>query len=574
MSNILKLFVEKGFLLDKDLLEFLNELGDKEVASEIVNKIAVTSHKRVITKNLVDENIDRIKPILFGLDNEKKKLVDKYFVNISINVEVKKESSVEENVEKSVEKEVDFGSVDSERIERGVVKVLSSPVLASQKLEVRDFVRHFRNRYVFLKGILQQRIELENLTSIDKISGNQDFSIIGIVTDKRVTKNKNIILEVEDLTGKTNLLITQTKEEVFKKSKEILLDDIIGFKCSGSKDFLFVNDFFYPDVFVKDKNRTKDDVYVLFVSDFHIGSGNFLEKNFSKFINWLSGEGCDAKEKETLKKIKYMFVVGDSIDGVGIYPGQEKDLVVGDIKEQYSILSDFYKKIPKHISIIQCAGQHDAVRVAEPQPPIAEDFGELLHEIDNLYLVSNPSMIEVEGGVKILMYHGASMHGIINEVEELRLSNAHSTPAKVVKHLLLRRHLAPSHGVTTYIPNATEDPMLIREVPDVVTTGDLHRTDIDKYNGVLIVSNSCWQSITAFEEKVGNNPDPCKVPVLNLKNMSIKILDFSEDDSLEEDGRCSVKNECKEEGKVCKEEGKVCKEEGKVCKEEGEKIVC
>ena len=50
--------------------------------------------------------------------------------------------------------------------------------------------------------------------------------------------------------------------------------------------------------------------------------------------------------------------------------------------------------------------------------------------------------------------------------------------------------------------------------------------DIEKYNGTLIISNSCWQSMTAFEEKVGNQPDLCKVPVLNLKTGEIKILDF------------------------------------------------
>ena len=362
----------------------------------------------------------------------------------------------------------------------------------------------------------------------------QIFSIIGIVTTKQVTKNKNIILEVEDLTGIAKLLISRNKEEIFEKSKEILLDDIIGFKCSGTKDFLFVDDLFYPDCFLEDKTEINEDIYALFISDLHVGSVNFLEKNFKKFIKWLNGEEGG---KDSLGKIKYLFVVGDSIDGVGIYPGQEKDLLIKDIKKQYEVLAEFYKKIPKHITIIQCAGQHDAVRVAEPQPPIGEDFGGPLHKIDNLYLVSNPSLIEIGGengndekrGLRVLMYHGASMHGVINEIEELRLGKAHSTPAKVVKHLLLRRHLAPSHSVTTYIPNAIEDSMMIKEVPDVVTTADLHRTDIDDYNGIKIICNSCWQSITAFEEKVGNQPDPCKVPILNLKTKEVRILDFSEE---------------------------------------------
>jgi len=531
--NILKLFIEKGFLLDKEMLDFLNELKDEDIAKEIINKIALISKQKLITRNLVNQNLDKIKPIFFELDGEKKKLIEKFFVNVSISVEVKKEIIVEDIVKTS---------------NKNNVKIISSPVLSSQKLEVKDFVKHFRNRYTFLKGILQQRTELENLTSIDKINSNhRNFSIIGIVTNKSITKNKNVLLEVEDLTDRAKLLINQNREEVYVKSKEIMLDDVIGFKCSGTKDFLFVNDLFYPDSFLKEKHRTEEEIYALFVSDFHVGSGNFLKKNFEKFISWLNGEDCDNLQKELVKKIRYIFVVGDTIDGVGIYPGQEKDLNIKDIKEQYVQLAEYYNKIPKYISIIQCAGQHDAVRVAEPQPPVGEDFAEPLHKIENLYLVSNPSLVEIAGspekqGIRVMIYHGASMHPVENEIEDLRLQRASFNPTKIVKHLLLRRHLAPSHGSMVYIPNKDNDPLLIKEVPDIIATGDLHRTDVDKYNNILLISCSCWQSMTAFEEKVGNKPDPCKVPVLNLKTFAIKILDFSdisEDDGIKE-------TECKE----------------------------
>lgn len=543
--NISKIFIEKGFLLDREMLDFLNQLGDKEIANEVLNKIAVVSQKKVITKSLVNENIEKIKPLLFELDNEKKKLVDKYFVNVQISVEVKKERSIEDKDGKKYDnkndnvKDLNRNILKDLNLNKNKIKILSSPVISPQKLEVKDFVKYFRNRYNFMKKILQENPALENLISIDKINHNKNFSIIGIVNNKIITKNKNIILEVEDLTGKANLLISQNKNTIYEKSKEILLDDVIGFKCSGSRDFLFVDDFFYPDCYLKEKKKTSEDVYVLFISDIHVGSKNFLEKNFNKFIDWLSNNDCDEKQKKILEKIRYLFVVGDTIEGVGVYPGQEKNLVIKDIKKQYEVLSEFYKKVPKHITIIQCAGQHDAVRIAEPQPAVGEDFAKYLYEVENLHLVSNPSLIEIESdnclkngnkcedGIKILMYHGASMHGIINEIEELRLSKAHSTPAKVIKHMLLRRHLAPTHGLTIYIPN--EDFMLIKEIPDIITTGDLHRTDIDSYNNILIIANSCWQSMTDFEEKMGNIPDPCKIPILNLRTREIRILDFSDD---------------------------------------------
>ncbi len=530
-QNIIKLFLEKGFLLDREMLDFLDELGNEEIAQEIVSKIAIASRKKIITKNLISENIEKIKPLFFQLDIDKKKIVENFFVNISISVEVKRETRIEDKTET-----------------RSPIKIISSPVMASQKLEVKDFVKHFRNRYTFLKSILQQRTDLENLTSIDKINrNNRNFSIIGIVSSKQTTKNKNIILEVEDLTGKAKLLINQSKKEVFEKAKEILLDDIIGFKCSGTRDFLFVNDFYYPDSFLKERHRSEKEVYAVFISDTHVGSQNFLEENFNKFIDWLNGINCNEEQKEIVRKIGYIFVIGDSIEGVGIYPGQEKFLKIKDIKAQYVKLAEFYKKIPEHITIIQCAGQHDAVRVAEPQPPIGNDFGSALQEIKNLCLVSNPSLVEIEGsikkqGIRVLMYHGASMSPIINEIEELRLSNAHRNPTSAVKHLLLRRHLAPVHGVSVYIPNADEDPMLIKEVPDVIATGDLHRPDIDNYNGVLMIASSCWQSMTPFEEKVGNIPDPCKVPVLNLNTFDIKIMDFSETEENVGEIGCKEKN--------------------------------
>ena len=119
-----------------------------------------------------------------------------------------------------------------------------------------------------------------------------------------------------------------------------------------------------------------------------------------------------------------------------------------------------------------------------------------------------------------------SRNWLETQIEELRLSNAQSTPARAMKHLLLRRHLAPCHGGFVYIPDANQDNMLIKEVPDIFVVGDLHRSDIDKYNGTLIICNSCWQTQTAYEEKVGNQPDLCKVPILNLKTGAIKILDF------------------------------------------------
>ena len=154
-----------------------------------------------------------------------------------------------------------------------------------------------------------------------------------------------------------------------------------------------------------------------------------------------------------------------------------------------------------------------------------------LYKLENLHLVSNPALVEIARdhgrGIKVMMYHGASYHSLIDDIEELRVAKAHDHPAMVSKHVLKKRHLAPPHSTTDHLPVPEIDPLVIREAPNVLATGDLHRPDIDTYGPVTIIASSCWQHITEFEEKVGNHPDPCKVPVLNLKTGKVNILDFS-----------------------------------------------
>jgi DNA polymerase II small subunit len=406
-------------------------------------------------------------------------------------------------------------------------KIIESWKIASKKLEMSDFVGYFRSRLLAIKSILQERVDLTNLTSINKISNQRQnsISIIGIVSEKAVTKNKNLILKMEDMTGTISVLVNISKEELYKTAQKVLLDEVIAIKASGSSEFLFANDIIFPDAFAPKREESKEE-YAAFISDIHCGSSMFLEEEFSRFISWLNLERGTEEQKELAKRVKYLFISGDTVDGVGIYPGQEDMLAIKDVKAQYVKLGEYLNKIRKDITIFHIPGQHDAVRVAEPQPPVGENYAAPLHKIENLILLSNPSMVEVCGR-KVLMYHGASFHNIIDDIEELRLANAHNNPSKVIKEILLRRHLAPTHASTVYIPNSEIDPLVIRQVPDIIATGELHKIDVSNYNNIRIIASSCWQSQTPFEEKVGNVPEPCKVPILNLKNNSVKIMDFS-----------------------------------------------
>lgn len=505
--DIVKLVNEKGVLLERELFELLNRFTDLSAARSFLDGLATISGQKIITGSTLTKNVAYVQQIVNTVPGEMKSLVEKTFITMGLSFSIQRETEVKPASD--VKYQIFYADTKN-----------------TKKIDVSDFVGHFRSRYQQLQRLLLQRGDVSNLVSINKLGSNrQNISIIAMVTEKKITANKNLMITFEDLTGRIKVLV-KPDSDCYVSAQELQLDDVVLVKGAGSRDFMFAYDILYPDSF-KERVTFDEDMCVAFVSDIHAGSGKHLGDQFERFLSWIkSGD-------ELAKKIKYIFFVGDNVDGVGVFPGQERLLTLKSLKEQYSLLSAYLKEIPPHITLFMCPGQHDSVRVAEPQPVIDNFYGKALYDIPNLVLVSNPSLIkliEKDKEFKILMYHGASIHAFINEIQELRLLKAHRSPAKAVRHMLKRRHLAPSHGVSpsiVYVPNAIKDPLVISEVPDVLCTGEVHRLDIENYNGTLIITGSCWQAQTEFEEKVGNVPDPCKVPVLNLHTRELKILDFN-----------------------------------------------
>ncbi len=409
-----------------------------------------------------------------------------------------------------------------------------------KKREVGDFVTHLRNRYQGLRKILASRAELqEGLTSINKLKNKEEreeVSVIGIVYEKRMTKNNHLELRIEDVTGSIKILATKDRKEAYERGKDIALDEVVGVKGTMGKNVIFANTILYPDI-PKDNQLKKgpEDIYAAFISDIHVGSRKFLEKEFLSFIDWINGNGPTPEAREKAKKIKYLFVVGDMIDGVGVYPGQETELIIPDILKQYERAAELFGMIRKDLKIIICPGQHDAIRNSEPQPPISKGYAPDFFNYPNILLVGNPTFINIGStrdfeGLNVLMYHGASFHYFIDNIDSLRLGKARDNPNLLMKFLLQKRHLSPSHAATVYVPSIHEDSMIIDVIPDIFCCGDMHRSAQASYNNVQTINGSCWQAKTDFQEKTGNNPDFCRVPLINLKTRAIEVLKFDPND--------------------------------------------
>ncbi|MDD5133262.1 MAG: metallophosphoesterase [Candidatus Nanoarchaeia archaeon] len=427
-------------------------------------------------------------------------------------------------------------SIEPEKELESNILILKGYKETTKKRELKDFVYYFRSRYESLKKILMNHIELQNTVSIQKLRNpteKKEVSLIGVVSNKLKTKNKNTILLLEDTTGTINVLINKNRKELNDIAEDIVLDEVIGIKGVLDQNIIFVNELFLPDIPLDLKiKKCEDDVYSVFIGDVHLGLKQFLAEDFSRFISFLNKEFGTKEQKELASKIKYLFIVGDLVEGVGVYPGQEQDLEIKDIYKQYEYLASQLAKIPKEIKIIVCGGNHDALRIAEPQPIFDKKLAKALYDLPNITMVTNPSVVNIHAsanfsGFDVLLYHGYSFPFYANEVQSIRTNGGQERIDLIMKFLLQRRHLAPTHTSNLYIPDPTQDSLVIDRVPDFFVTGHLHKICVTNYKNITCLNCSCWASQTADMERRGIIPDPSKAIAVNLKTREIKIMSFA-----------------------------------------------
>ena len=151
--------------------------------------------------------------------------------------------------------------------------------------------------------------------------------------------------------------------------------------------------------------------------------------------------------------------------------------------------------------------------------------------MENVIILSNPSRISIfnedpSGGINVYMYHGGSIFYYADKIQHLRENGGAKKPEEVIKYLLEKRHLAPSHGSTLYIPDAQNDPLVIKKMPDFFVTGHTHKLSLANFKGCTIISGGCWVEMSDYQEKMGMFPDIGKCIICNTKTRKVKILNF------------------------------------------------
>ncbi len=425
--------------------------------------------------------------------------------------------------------------------EKNIVQNNSSKVIIetnylekNKKKDFNDFVKLYNNRYLQIQRILKNRQELQGATSIRRINTSpekENVAFIGMILDISKTKNQNYLINIEDKTGSCKIIITQSSPS-YDLGEELTQDEVIGVTGTKGKGIIFVNTIIQPDIPLNmELKKSPEKESAIFISDIHIGAKQFLKNSFTRFIEWINGDIGSEEQKREVEKIKYLFIVGDLVEGIGVFPGQEEDLDKKDIFQQYKEFSDFINKIPERINIIISPGNHDYVRIAEPQPPIPREVLPELYKKSNVFFVSSPSMVNIGKtenfpGFDVLLYHGFSFPYYGSNISSIRFSGGLEATDKIMSYLLKKRHLAPTHGSTQMQMGFEEDPLVISKVPDFFVSGHVHRATVNKYKNITLLNCSCWISQTDYQEKRGLVPEPARAIHVDLSTRKTKILSF------------------------------------------------
>lgn len=391
---------------------------------------------------------------------------------------------------------------------------------------VNGFISYFRSRLDKLRRILEHRSNVSGLiSSIESIrsyADGRDIIILGIVTSKISTKRGNIMTVIEDETAEAKVVFvngsSESARELFEHAGTLVNDEVIAVRGKISGQLVIATDMVWPDVPIKEEKPANGEIAIAFISDTHIGSKLFMEREFSNLINWLNGS-VD-KMQELAGKIKYVVIGGDIADGIGVYPNQELDLAVPDAYMQYKIFFNLISAIPEYVHVFIIPGDHDAVQRAEPQPQLSAELTSDFRA-ENVHLLPNPSFITLHG-IDVLTYHGTSLVSVISSVP--RMSNLN--PERAMIELLRRRHLSPIYGGNIIVPSKN-DNMVIEKVPDILHMGHIHRNGLADYHGVKIVNSGTWQAKTEYQVVQGHVPTPCVLPVYDAKSDSFVSIDFS-----------------------------------------------
>jgi DNA polymerase II small subunit/DNA polymerase delta subunit B len=293
----------------------------------------------------------------------------------------------------------------------------------------QNYVTLFNKRYDTIKKFLANRLELINTISINKITTKtKKFSLIVLI---RNIEREDKVVSVEDHTGSLEVHFSKNTDLGY-----LVEDEVVGLICERVEDRILVNSVIWPDVPVKKEvTKTQDDVYCLFVSDFHLEK--VKQDRYAKFLEWLN--------EQNLQKL-YIFILGG-------------------ISDDPNIVKKFLEELPE-----------------KPTKIFLDDK----YQQEGVYTINAPTILQIQNVMLFLAYR---------EPFEKYQGIWHTTPENTILNLIKKRHLNPIFDPEKTTKN---DPYMLDVIPDIFVVGGLGKPGSLNYKGITIFSNGSFATEPVF----------------------------------------------------------------------------
>lgn len=531
-SNKIRKLVAEGYQLTLEAFSFL---GSQDDLDDVIDKILSSgTDKLILSKEDILEiiNVNNYVEDLRDSDDliehmtiiEEEDILEPEEQVSSKETEESKEDI--EDIQIPTKKKKSQVSVRKE-ISPAELEILYSPKITKTAATAEIFRKYFENRYEVIRSYFSKRRDITNRVTTSDLSSNKDqdkVSLIAIVKEIKRFNNGTVNIEVEDLAGAVTCTIYSSNPDLVQTSQFILEDSVLCFIGKWRNGRLNVYNVLWPDIpFTHKSNYSNEELLSLHISDIHVGSKNFAGKLFHRVINLINGDLEKEKYNEIGRKIKYLFIAGDVVDGVGVYPGQREDLAIDGIEMQYHLVTEYLDQIRKDVEIIIIPGNHDGARDAEPQTPIQKEFAPDLVELDNVHLLGSPCYVKAHN-VEFLLNHGNSILDINAAIPAI----PHETSIPAMREMLKNRHLVPIYGKRTSIAPIPTDELIISRIPDVFHTGHTHIAGDEKYKGVLLLNSGTFQYQTSYQRSMNIQPTTGLTYIVNLQKLERSEINFQE----------------------------------------------
>ena len=204
-----------------------------------------------------------------------------------------------------------------------------------------DYLHYFRDRYSPARRDDPEQVRGDANRRADPLARyrQEECTVIGMVVEVKTTTNGHRIAETRGLPRQISGALPEGPAGLCRcRAHDPGRGDRGQGKTLKRREALLCRaDCYRPDIRIDNKPfMSEQPGKAVFISDVHVGSNTFLRDCWNRFVDWISESDAS-----------YLLIAGDLVDGIGVFPGQEQELTIKNIYEQYDAFGEMISAISR-----------------------------------------------------------------------------------------------------------------------------------------------------------------------------------------------------------------------------------